>query len=110
MRDTKREIILQKIEISRGLKNISRRNRVQKRKKRQVSEKATNIIRAPRSFRRQNIESLPNRSRLHKIDWSNRKDYLITKHMPINLKYLLFQPESPFYLKEIKKENLTLLD
>ena len=105
MTDHKREIILQKIEITRGLKNVNRRKKVQSRAKGHVSEKVSDIVRAPRSFRRQNIDSSPNRNKIQKIDWSNRKDYLISKHMPVNLKYLLFQPESPFYLKKIKKDK-----
>lgn len=105
MSDHKREIILQKIEIIRGLKNVNRRKRVQSRTKGHVSEKMSDIVRAPRSFRRQNIDSSPNTNKIQKTDWSNRKDYLISKYMPVNLKYLLFQPESPFYLKKIKKDN-----
>ncbi len=105
MRDYKRYIIHQQLDILRGLKNNKRKHKLKKRKSRVVSKENTTTPRAPRHFRRTNIHLVTNPNHLLSKNWTNIKDGLIGKHMPTNLKYLLSEPESPFYLKKIKKEK-----
>lgn len=103
MRDRKREIILQNIEILRSEKRQKR----EKRKNKTISEKTKPAakVRVPRNFRRKNEEILQQRVYLSTKEKANKKDVLIEKHMPLNLKYLISDSDSVFYLKKIRKEN-----
>ena len=86
------------------LRKKLRRNKRKDKKKNKI-RLVKNQVGTPRSFRRNNDYNF--KQRLAKKETSSRikKDRLIEKYLPLNFKYLITEPQSPFNLNFIKKEN-----
>ncbi len=97
-----RELILQRIR----QRNWEKRNRRKKKFERgntQPIEKRIGLP-VPRKFRRTN--NLKNFSQTKNNRTPNlKRNYYLSKHLPINLNYLLMTEKSPLFLEKIKKEN-----
>ena len=99
-----KRLILQRIR-QKSFERKCLRNKVLKRRRVQYQEPREGLP-IPRQFRRYKSFT-PNSTRQQQTikDFTRKKNYYLSKHLPINLDFLVKTKESPFFLEKIKREK-----
>lgn len=87
------------------LRDRRRHKKKQSKKRKGDAIISKNKVDTPRNFRRNKLNRYQSRLIQQGKAIQYKKDWYIEKYLPLNLKYLISNSDSPLYLKSIKKEN-----